>query len=154
MSSPTRVRAAAIKATSFLYKRKFSQVHWCVYCGDPADTLDHVFPVSHAAAIDWSKMDPRVRRHLQPLLVMVPCCEPCNSLIRDFIPDSLLHKRREIQKRLSRKMQRFPRWSLDELNDLGPTLRSKVERDLCIRDSIEARKNWPRSRFKRLSISA
>ncbi|MEU5934444.1 HNH endonuclease [Micromonospora sp. NPDC047187] len=37
----------------------------CVYCGEPADTVDHIDPVSRSRRSDWMNL--------------APACKPCNS---------------------------------------------------------------------------
>lgn len=143
MRSKEQTRRHYIQQTAYLYKRKFKGVTWCVYCGDHADTQDHVFPVSVAANIDWVNMNPRVRKNLNPLLVMVPACEQCNKLAGAYVPSSILEKRQYIHKKLQQRIKKFPRWAEDEINELGKNLRGLVLKEIKERNHLEMRRWWP-----------
>ncbi len=46
--------------------------HRCAYCGDPADTIDHVLPRSRGGGHAWENC--------------VACCRPCNGRKADRTP--------------------------------------------------------------------
>ena len=47
--------------------------HRCQYCGDPADSIDHVVPRSRGGAHEWENV--------------AAACRPCNLRKRDRTPD-------------------------------------------------------------------
>lgn len=74
----------------------------CVYCGDPATTVDHVPPLSRAAALadimgDIRKID----------FVMYPACRDCNLRLATFAETALTKRRAELRCRLRKKYRRL-----------------------------------------------
>lgn len=93
----------------------------CVYCGDPADCRDHVPPLSrvddyHAIGL------------IREQYIKVPCCAECNRLASDSLQDNILDRVEHIKNKLARKYVRrlHTEWDLDELDELGPNLRSAI----------------------------
>ena len=74
-------RRQNISAVGRLYRKKFRWCRRCVYCGDQADGIDHVLPVSLAASRfkEGSTEDPN-KRHYRRLLIKIPSCRDCNGL--------------------------------------------------------------------------
>ena len=131
------------------YQRKFSKSCHCVYCGAAAESIDHVYPVSEAARLsrDVDLSRPSVRRELGQGLNLVPACSECNSIAGSEPFTSIRAKRAFIQKRLRERHKDDlvgPVWSLDEINDLGPTLRQHVLLGLRRRCRLADRISYPR----------
>ena len=132
------------REVGFLYRRKFRALTRCIYCGNTAHTLDHVLPLSVAAAKDLSH--PAAQRAVKFGLRLVPSCLECNLLAgaRPFY--SILEKRKYIQKRLAKKYRRWLRhivWTDDEMQEMGRCLRDQVAQAMQNRKVIEMRVNWP-----------
>ena len=112
----------------------------CFYCGLLATTIDHVIPRSLITRLDPAEAhDARYRW-------VVPACSECNSLLSDRIFDRLATRRvaaHEAIRRRYAKLLASPDWAPTELEDLGPTLRSHVERCQRLRELIRARLRWP-----------
>ena len=126
------------------YKRKFKWVSFCVYCGEPAGTLDHVFPISLASKLNLNRAG--VRRELFQGLSKVPCCLECNVVACDKPFVSILEKRRHIQKTLKkryRKLLKTPDWDKEELSQVGYALRMDIKGALEKRNRVERRVMWP-----------
>ncbi len=145
-SSGSSQRQKDRKIAGFYYRRKFRGLRLCIYCGQKATTLDHVFPLKIAASLDLSKEN--VREHLKFGLRLVPSCRECNTLAGPQPFRSILEKRRYIQKRLRDKYLKMTRtimWSRDEIDELGPNMRREVIKMLNNRHVLEQRICWPRA---------
>lgn len=138
-------RWADMKKAHAWYKWKFRELALCIYCGEPATTKDHVFPLSLAAGLDLTR--PNVRDQLLPHgLCLVKACNACNSLASNHPFTSIREKRRWIQERLRRKYHRKlhrPEWEEHELNELGHGLRAYVVKAEIDAKRIWRRVNWP-----------
>jgi len=91
----------------------------CTYCGSPyGDSLDHVLPQSEWIGQGWSRK------------VTVPACRPCNSALgaRPFytVGSRAQYLHRFYSQRW-RKLLATPDWVEDELDALGPGMRTLVE---------------------------
>lgn len=140
-------RARHATATSSYYRHKFAWLQLCVYCGEPATERDHVLPVSIAAGLDLRRAG--VRREVRGGLWTVPACGECNRIAGGVAFTSILGKRRYIQRRLRKRYQRdlaAVMWSPEELEELGPTLRSAVESRLQRVIRLQLRLSWPAAR--------
>ena len=107
------------------------ELPYCFYCGEDADTQDHVPPLSMVYALGPSEFSE---------LLLVRACADCNRRLgsrpyltpkdrRSFIADRLrffLSKAAEA-------------WSEDEKDELGPTLRSFVEQQEAFRNVLKRR---------------
>ena len=99
-------------------------LYWrCVYCGLPADTVDHFPPLSRVH--DYDAVDE------SGIYVKFPCCRQCNSIAADVLDESFLDRIERVKNKLARKYAKYVRpssdlWDEDELNELDYNLRSKV----------------------------
>lgn len=83
---------------SYYVRRELGLSGFCVYCGQVADSLDHVPPISLAIDLplpDFLELNPS----------LLPCCRHCNSIIGDS-PSLNLSSRREIVEKYIEK--RYP----------------------------------------------
>lgn len=106
----------------------------CVYCGQSADTKDHLLPRT------WT--GEAVRKNV----LTVPACQECNSTIGDRYAPSITERRKIAQLAIakkSKKLLQMPEWTKDELAELGKNLRSTIERGLHDRNVARARLSWP-----------
>jgi len=142
-------RTRDLKRVSGQYKRKFRWSDRCVYCGETATTLDHVLPVAVAATLDITRQ--AVRAELKQGLSLVPCCAECNGLAgaRPFV--WVKSKRAYIQGRIAKRYKRHDAsviWDEDELEELGPALRSTVISGMQKTDRRDLRVSWPNGRSR------
>lgn len=124
-----------------LYRNKFRWSNRCVYCGNLANTLDHVLPVSVAARVNIKS-----RRHMKQGLNRVPCCGECNRLANNEVFFSIREKRAYIQEKIRfkyRDILKVTIWEPEELDELGPTLRRQIKQAMRNRLQTEWRINWP-----------
>jgi hypothetical protein len=118
----------------------------CAYCGDVAATVDHVFPISQAAALSSVLTPTELRAKLRGGLSLVPACFDCNNRAGAKPFYTMASKRAYIQSKLRikyRKLLDSPEWSEAELNELGFALRQSVRNDLLFKKRIRARIAWP-----------
>lgn len=137
-------RRRDLQKVGFLYSKKFRWISTCLYCGQSADTKDHMLPIAIAARIDWDA--PGVWDRHKSKLVTVPCCKSCNCIAGDRVFETLLEKRRYIQAMLREKNIKHLRtvqWDDDELEQLGKNMRSAVISAQRKREELEARIYYP-----------
>jgi len=128
-----------LQAFGFLYRKKFSQVGFCVYCGDPATDFDHVLPVCKVYLFDLNVI---TRKRFPQAFCMVPCCKSCNSLAGQEIFFWIKEKRRYIQEKLRNKnikKLRTVMWDADEIAELGPNMKNEVLYYMRTRRRLEQR---------------
>jgi hypothetical protein len=91
----------------------------CFYCGELADTRDHLTPqaVGSAGLSQWLGQD------------VVQCCRECNMLLGDRYAYALIPRMEHLAHALVRKYKladAVPEWDDSEVEELGPSLRSYV----------------------------
>lgn len=93
----------------------------CTYCGEAADTLDHLSPRSFEGGTA------KLRGGSDPGET-VPACRECNSALGSTLCKSVEEKAGVVHKFLKRRYGRVksPVWADEELSTLGPTARSAV----------------------------
>lgn len=112
----------------------------CAYCGVPADTVDHVPPIS-------------IRGSLVTLgetrwpFIEVPACHECNNLFGDRPPWTVLGRKAEIKKLLRKRYRKYlaiPEWEDREIMEHDPRglLGSYIREGIFIRDVIRKRLKW------------
>lgn len=141
----TKRRQSDERAIAYLYRHRFRNLSFCLYCGDTATHRDHVFPVSVAAHIDWKSE--RTFYEYRRLLITVPSCSECNILAHNDLFGSFAEKRKAIHDRLRRKHKKLlsmPLWSEEELDDLSHSLRASVEGSQEALRKLHRRLSWPR----------
>ena len=114
----------------------------CVYCGLVASTVDHVVPRSYRSMIaDWRKQE-----GWEKIPDTVPCCSQCNSIAGANIFASLKEKREYIKDRLRYKYRRLLAsafWNESEIQGLGKSLRSHIEKAERKKIIVLLRLAWP-----------
>jgi hypothetical protein len=112
---------------------------YCIYCGEHADTEDHVIPRSHIAKLLGLIALPKQ-------LITVPACSNCNTIAGAKIFKSIGAKRRYILNRLRtkyRKVLEIPNWSEAELESIEcRNLKTAILTGLALRDQLRRRLSW------------
>lgn len=107
----------------------------CVYCGMPGYTKDHLLPVTLTGEA------------VRKFVAVVPACHECNSAIGNRCGHRISERREEAHLRIRKKhrktLEAGKRWTKSELAELGPNLRSMVERSLEQRAVLLERLAWP-----------
>jgi len=129
----------------------------CYYCGDPADTIDHVVPRSLLRRLR-DLDDPEVTALMvhRNRIMEVDCCRDCNSRLGSSYSRNLQERRNLLRARLRRRFKTLlsiPDWSDAELGRLGPSLQQTVIARLVLRDRIRKRLIYeaPAKRPRRLA---
>lgn len=126
------------------YRTKFEWFRQCIYCGEPAHGVDHVWPIIRCVGLELAR--PSVRREMKQGLNRVPCCAECN-LLAGARPFRLIREKRAfIHALIARKYKRLCTsiiWDEDDLQDIGRNLRSKIVADMNKAIEIRRRLAWP-----------
>lgn len=96
----------------------------CVYCGEPAEHIDHVLPVSF---ITQNRAPLTKTQRAQ--LITVPACADCNHRAGGRVFKSLMQKRNWLRVDLENKERRLllePMWTEQEIAALGHGIRGYV----------------------------
>jgi hypothetical protein len=116
----------------------------CVYCGLPADSVDHVIPrLMRNLLADvggWRERWPRITD-------TVWACRQCNSTAGGKLFDTVAEKRRYIHARYREKHARLlktPDWTDDEIEALGPSLQQYMRTMRDHANLLRERLAWPR----------
>jgi len=98
----------------------------CFYCGEYANTKDHIIPVS------FYYNGGRKGKHLTAEYGkenLIDSCHECNCIANNKIFNNKYEKKDYIQERLKikyRKIINSPFWSDEEINEMGRTLRKEI----------------------------
>lgn len=106
----------------------------CVYCGDPADTSDHLIPTA---------LTGKERRRY---VLTVPSCLQCNSAISDRVVHSINDRRRIAQAHIARKFKKIlsvPDYSPEEIHEFEGSLRASVIQAQSTKEWVTSRLRWP-----------
>lgn len=139
-------RQRLTKQYGHLYTRKFRWLDSCVYCGESATCLDHVFPIAMCGIYAVSK---QLLQKFKRAFCLVPSCEECNRLASNTLHYTILDKRLFIQDKLRKKYKKHNNsadWGEDEINELGRNLQQHVRKMLSTKTKLVRRLNWPLSR--------
>jgi ethanolamine ammonia-lyase small subunit len=119
----------------FLYERHPSmEGYQCYYCGDTANTKDHIPPKSAVEALGSKEY----RR-----FTLVRACLWCNSKLGAKQLLTLKERKAYIKDALHKELDRMSSpWTEEELESLGFVLRQLVEERQLKRDSLSRRANW------------
>lgn len=111
----------------------------CIYCGMPADTVDHVPPRHMRAQL----------QELQLLAVYereVPACRECNCTLGSR-PLLTITERRDYMKDFIRRryksVLRMKDFTEEELLQFGESLRGMLRRNLSMKYIVQQRLRWP-----------
>lgn len=112
---------------------RFGHKHICVYCGDPADTMDHVIPLSFTIS--------RKRTNRMEIGPMCPACRDCNTHLSNRYFDSFWDRCRWNRDRLEHKAKPVL-WTFSEAQALDYTVRSFVLHQCFMRLWYRMRADW------------
>jgi 5-methylcytosine-specific restriction endonuclease McrA len=120
----------------------------CTYCGLPADTEDHIVPMSLLARIEGLSTDVRAEILAElPMLIRVYACRQCNSVLGNRVYRGIVDRRDAVKDYLRRKHKRLlksPDWTDEEIDQLGYTLRDHVKNRMELKKVVKARLSWRR----------
>ncbi len=110
--------------------------HQCYYCGDVADTIDHVPPQVSRPNLMMLGLWKRYP------FVEVQCCRECNTLLGCRPLWTLTERKKFIKKALRKRYSRYlsiPDWTPEDVSDLGYTLQRLIVHGLSVRDWVQSR---------------
>ncbi len=111
----------------------------CVYCGVPADSIDHVPPRTARDRILEMGLASKY-----PFFT-VEACRECNSLLGGQTFWTLDERKRYIKKTLRKRYKKYielPDWSEEELKELGGSMSEYVNNSLEIKRVAIKRLEW------------
>jgi len=112
----------------------------CLYCGVPADSVDHFIPRAYADSL--SELTGVSNR----LLNIVPACRECNSMAGAKVFMSVSEKRHYIHDCLRKKYQKvltIPLWTEHDYSNISKNLGGYIKRNVSLQDIIRWRLRWP-----------
>ena len=108
-----------IYTDKFYKKLHIENDHYqCVYCGELADTMDHVPPRSISERMD-----------LEINHILVPSCKECNTALSNLFLLTLAERAEHIKSRYIKKYKKYNRsvkWDSDELSELDGSLKTYI----------------------------
>ena len=113
----------------------------CTYCSAYADTIDHVLPICHTAHLKETGIEPP-----KDLLLLVPSCKECNSLLGPKVFKSLKAKKAFLLKRYRQRYSAILNQPELEDDDYGPSL-------LAMLKTLESKRQNIMDRVSFLQIS-
>ena len=117
----------------------------CYYCGMPASTKDHVIPKAILKTFDIQFNSESLHQYIKNRTLLVPSCRECNNLLGATIQESLTARKAYLKKKLKqryKKVLKMPKWTEEELNQMGKNLRSSIIASMNEKELIKKRIAW------------
>ena len=107
----------------------------CIYCGEPSDVFDHLVPICFLESKD--------RKSGGKYLRAESCCE-CNLIISSRFFDSLDDRVGHVSDKLRsiNSKLKVGSWTVNELSNMGHSLRSHVKQQIVLKDRSNRRAVW------------
>jgi hypothetical protein len=125
----------------------------CFYCGEDADTKDHIIPVS------FYYSGKRKGRHLTSEYGkenLISSCRECNSIAGNKVFDDVYEKKDFIQQRLKfkyKKVINLPFWSEEEIKEMGSSLRKDIRIEQLARKWVLNRIDYPNEVYSKIRLT-
>lgn len=116
----------------------------CYYCGMPAESTDHVIPLSVLRNIRGLPME-QVAEITRNRILTVESCHECNHLLGATVQESLRDRKKYLKERLKKRYAKIlivPDWTEEELMGLGPHLRATVLSGIAHRNRVRIRLSY------------
>ncbi len=123
MATNKKYRQELMQKHHHKYTRHYTaEGYYCFYCGDPAEGLDHVPPISMIDNMPYEK-----RKRDKIPAVTLACCSECNSALSSrrlqTVDDRLLFLESYYDAKFKKQNAM---WSEEEIEELGPSLQQSV----------------------------
>ena len=108
----------------------------CTYCGMNATDMDHVIPKVYSQVVGRSRED------------CVPACRECNSILKDWIVDTIADRAGYVARVLSEKHRSLlasPEWNAYEYEELEGRLLKQVKSLQTKKKVVKARIGYAES---------
>jgi len=118
------------------------EIKKCFYCGEDADTKDHIVPLSYQFSGNRNKV--HFTRGQEDNLV--DCCRECNCIAGNKVFMDVYKKKDYIQEFLKQKYKKvinMPFWSEEQIKELGKGLKKEVKIQQLARKWALNRINYP-----------
>ena len=106
----------------------------CYYCGLIATSIDHFIPQTLTK-----------RGFLTDEQLLIPACRECNSILGARVFRTLALRREAAKEGIRKKYRKFlnlPDWEIEEIEDLGWTLKSVIKRGQALKHLTRQRLAW------------
>ena len=141
MSNAIRNRQLSMIMDKHYMNANYFQKDKCVYCGDFSIDIDHVPPIGLAYALGKKFMEENYGAEF----LKIPSCKQCNrKILRNKELMTIYDRKKEVYKFLCKEYAKYntPKWTNDELGELGFTLGTKVIPWQGYKESLARRINW------------
>ena len=112
----------------------------CIYCGVPAETIDHIPPRAYREQVRIAGLSARYPE------IEVDACRECNCLLGARALWTVAVRKQFIKRSLRRRYRKYlliPDWSKDDLIEYqGARLTVYIETGMIIRDITKKRIAW------------
>lgn len=112
----------------------------CIYCGMPADSIDHIPPKCIRPFI----LEDEYMKKRHPF-IEVDACRECNSALGAKLPWDISGRKLKIKEYLKKKYRHFLKiadWSEEELKDMDRILKDEIRIGLFIKKITKKRLQW------------
>lgn len=130
-----------MKAYDALYRETGRYGDPCSYCGQVADTLDHIPPLLRVEMLTAAGQE------CDGPYVKVPACIECNSALTSLNKMTLKERRAHVRGYLRKKYKKFlkiPNWDEDELAEVDPAFAKEIRASVNFANHVRARLAWMR----------
>jgi hypothetical protein len=116
-------REELMKKHHHKYVRHYTnEGYYCFYCGDPAEGLDHVPPLSLIDAMPYEK-----RKRAKIPAVLLACCGECNNALNSRRLVNVDERLEFLESFYDAKFKKQnSMWTEEEILELGPSLQNSV----------------------------
>ena len=114
-------------------------MNYCIYCGDIAETKDHVIPYSFIGKVDRKK---NRSPYTNSIGETVDSCLECNMLLSNKMLITVKDRTKYLFEKVKRRYRTLivsKDWNQDELDELGYGLKTSVLERIAQKDRIVQR---------------
>ena len=131
--------SSSCRYVSFVQGKENTAAEPCVYCGFPADTIDHIPPQSMRAKLFELGLQDR-----WPYFE-VSACHECNSLLGAIELLTVVERREYLKDKFIKRYKHIlstANFTEEELEEMSPMFRKNIESSMLIKRLIEQRLEW------------
>jgi len=116
----------------------------CYYCGQPASDKEHVIEQSVLKSLRGISND-LAREVIGHRKLVVPSCRECNLMLVGTVQFTLAERKQFVKFRLRQRYRHLlmmPDWTSEQIEQMGPHMRSHIIKSLRDRQRIQRRLSW------------
>ena len=136
----TRYHCRVRNAVNFAYELLPQSGSVCVYCGCPADSVDHGPPINVVHSLGVENLRKQGIR-----LWAIPACRECNTILSYDNGLTVEDRKKELKRKLKRRYKRYLKvahWGTEEMEEVGPTIRRFIDDGYSVKAWITERLKW------------